>query len=305
MVEDMKIEQILCQAIEKEFTDEVLCKQAVECVLYKLQGGTKIGNLTSLHYQIYGGEGKAIYRAVAAVELLLLALDMIDDLQDRDNTVAVWSSIPQECVLNIALGFVFLSQHLLLDSDFETTRKYKAAALLNTQAIKAVNGQMMDLTSRILSESEYIQTVVDKSASLIVMACQIGTVLACGESRVEVEEYAEQLGLAAQIKNDILDVMNREGKNDFWNRKKTLPVLALIAHLNGQSHWVIDYFEGRLTYKQVCNRINELLELLENSGALTYASVHMRIAYYRYLRLVEQLPIQDGFKKRLSAVIES
>ncbi|WP_074048696.1 polyprenyl synthetase family protein [Paenibacillus ihumii] len=87
---------------------------------------------------------------------------------------------------------------------------------------------MRDLLNDIHTEESYIEMVSEKSAALIAAACMVGTLLATGERSEEVRLYAEHLGIAAQIKNDIRDLLNWDHKNDFLNRKRTLPTLYLI-----------------------------------------------------------------------------
>ncbi len=293
------------QGIEKGFNQAQLREMAVECASYKLANRTLFGNLTVLHYRMYGGEGEEIWEAAAAVEALVLSLDMIDDLQDGDNDKVPWSAMRGDIALNIALGFVFLAQHMLLQTNFSPERKHAAAALLNAQSLTTVGGQMTDLLNKLQTEEEYMEMISGKSASLLVMASQLGTLLACGETKIETTEFALQLGIAAQMKNDILDITNHSGKNDFWNRKRTLPVLMLLDYLEGENHWASDYFEGRLSYEEVKDKSKEFEEALEQSGALAYASVRMRIAYYRCLEIVETLPVETDYKRTLDEMIRA
>lgn len=202
------------------FTVPHLLEQGTACVEEKLRESLLFSRMTVLHYRAFGGSGKAIYRAGAAVELMILSLDIIDDLQDKDNKETVWSRMSPEIALNIALGLLTLSQQMLLTSDFPEERASGAARLMNEQVLSAINGQTTDLLNDIESEEEYIEMVRQKSAGLLVAACMIGTLLATGEIHEEVRKYAEELGIAAQMKNDIRDLLNWDNKNDFWNRKK-------------------------------------------------------------------------------------
>ncbi|MCQ4087442.1 polyprenyl synthetase family protein [Saccharibacillus sp. JS10] len=301
-----EIGQALTEGVKQGFQQPNLRQQALECVQYKLQNRCMFGNLTLLHYNMYQGELESeSIQVAAAVEALILALDMIDDLQDQDNDSPPWSKIRHDLALNIALGFVFLSQHMLLQSDFEPDRKSAAAALLNAQSLHTVSGQMTDLLNNIESEEQYIEMILGKSASLLVMACQVGTVLACGEIKPETREYAEQLGIAAQLKNDILDLTGNERKNDFWNRKRTLPVLLLLAEAKDDEAWMLDYFEGRASLEDVQEQAPHFQDRLERSGAIPYASVRMRVAYYRCLEIVENLSIDAPYKRVLLQTLSS
>ncbi|OWA35264.1 hypothetical protein B9G55_11425 [Saccharibacillus sp. O16] len=301
----LSIREALKEAINQGFGQETLRGQAAACADYKLQGRCMFGNLTMLHYQMYGGELQQDgIRAAAAIEALVLALDMIDDLQDGDNPKTPWSQIRPDLTLNIALGFVFLSQHMLLQSGFDAVRKSAAAALLNAESLRTVSGQMTDLLNDIETEEDYMEMIAGKSASLLVLACQMGTLLACGEVKPETREYAELLGIAAQLKNDILDLTSEGEKNDFWNRKRTLPVLLLLGAVE-EGHWLREYFEGRLSREEAAHQADPFSDELERSGAIPYASVRMRVAYYRCLEVVENLSVEPEYKRILTEMIQS
>ena len=81
----------------------------------------------------------------------------------------------------ITIGMLTLSGELILSTGFPDERRLAAAELLNQGILIAVNGQMTDLYNDISSEEEYIEMVSQKSASLLVTASMIGTVLATGE----------------------------------------------------------------------------------------------------------------------------
>ena len=146
--------------------------------------------------------------------------------------------------------------------------------------------------------------VKQKSAGLLVAACMIGTLLATGESSGAVRGYAEEMGIAAQIKNDIRDLVNWDNKNDFWNRKKTLPTLYLLQSLSEEQGWITDYFEGRLQMEDVAHRREEIESIIEHSGTYLYTSVRMRTHYYNYLDLVGQLGLSPSWKDQMLAMAD-
>lgn len=298
------IEQEMRAGLRSFFTVPYLLEQGTACVEEKLRESLLFSRMTVLHYRAFGGMGKGIYRAGAAVELMILSLDIIDDLQDKDNKETVWSRMSPEIALNIALGLLTLSQQMLLNGDFPEERMSAAARLMNEQVLSAINGQTTDLLNDIDTEDEYIEMVRQKSAGLLVAACMIGTLLATGELHAEVRKYAEELGIAAQMKNDIRDLLNWDNKNDFWNRKKTLPTLYLLQSIPEGEEWVTDYFEARLQLEEVLHRKEEIERIIEQSGTFLYSSVRMRTHYYNYLDLVGKLGLAPVWQEQMLAMAD-
>ncbi|MNI72216.1 hypothetical protein D3C73_1281440 [compost metagenome] len=143
----------------------------------------------------------------------------------------------------------------------------------------------------------------EKSAGFVVAACMIGTVLATGEVKEEVAEYAEELGMAEQIKNDANDLLNRQ-KGDLLSRKRTLSTLFLLQYLPENSRWIADYFDGMLEPEEMIGRMDEFERVLEETGAYLYTSVMIRTRSYRFVELVNKLDIDAYWKNRILALAE-
>ncbi|AOZ93432.1 polyprenyl synthetase family protein [Paenibacillus crassostreae] len=301
-----KMEKELQSSFQTYFIEPYLYEQALACIVDKHQESMLFGKMTVLHYRMFGGEGDDIYRAAAAVELMILGLDMIDDLQDQDNKGMVWNQLDPAITLNIAIGMLTLSQQMLLTSPFPLEWKHEATQIMCQQTLTAINGQTTDILNAIDNEDDYIHMVEQKSAALLVSACMVGTMLATGESELIqlVRSYAEELGIAAQIKNDIRDLVNWENKNDFLNRKKTLPTLFLLQSLSDEDRWVREYFEGRLQLEDVIHRQEDVEMIIEKSGTLLYTSVRMRTHYYKYLDLIDKLNMEPYWKEQMLALAE-
>jgi competence protein ComQ len=299
-----KIEKELQLGFRTYFTEPYLYEQVLACMVDKQLESLFFGKMTVLHYRMFGGKDDHIYRAAAAVELMILGLDIIDDLQDQDNKGKVWNQLDPAITLNIALGLLTLSQNMLLTSSFPLAWSHEATQVMCQQTLTAINGQTTDIRNSIENEDDYIRMVGHKSAALLVTACMIGALLATGEQNHLVRSYAVELGIAAQIKNDIRDLVNWENKNDFLNRKKTLPTLFLLQSLSEEDGWVNQYFEGHLSLEDVINRKEEIELLIEKTGTLMYTSVRMRTHYYKYLELIAELNMEPYWREQMLALAE-
>lgn len=291
------------EAVQAYFTLPLLRESALACAEEKLRGGMPCGRLTVLHYRAFGGTGLSVYRAAAAVELMILGADIIDDLQDKDNREAAWSRISPEVALNIAVGMTLLSGQLLLTGEFPPERNTQAARFMNEQSLGALNGQTADLLNDIRSEEDYLRMIRQKSAGFVVLACVLGTMLATGEMNGTVREYAEELGIAEQIKNDMNDLLDLD-KGDLKSRKRTLSTLYLLEYLPEKDGWIADYFAGRLREEDIAGRREEFKRAVEETGAYLYTSVVMRKHCYNFVRLVDKLEIDACWKNRILALAE-
>lgn len=228
------IGQVMLQLVNDYFPVKELKNYMSEFITFKMKGHFPFGQLVILHYQMFDGQSKDIFQAAAAVELMILSLDIFDDLEDQDNFSVPWNKIDQAIVMNIATGFLMLSTKALEQTSFERNIKVMANDYLNTLVLKAINGQHIDLMDLIESEEDYIQMVREKSGSLMASACLVGTALASEKHHDSVKKYAEHIGIIAQIKNDINDICRWDEKNDLINKKKTLLTLYLLKNQQPQ-----------------------------------------------------------------------
>ncbi|GLX66303.1 polyprenyl synthetase family protein [Paenibacillus glycanilyticus] len=299
------IGQEMMRISDKYFTTEPLCGYARNFIREKQAESMRFGLLTVLHYRMFGGSSEQIYQAAAAIELFILASDILDDLQDGDAPHQVWSQVPAAAAMHTAASFLVLSQQAMLELEFGQAALIRVAHMMNGQLLKAANGQMLDLMNAVTDEDSYMFMVQHKSAALIVMACMTGVMLAGKEWHPIVAQYAEEVGMAAQIKNDIRDLVRWDDKNDFLLRKKTLLTLFLLEEIAEQDLWIKDYFEGRQQSEDIAGRQRMLEEAFDRSGAALYGSVRMRMHFNRFQELLDEVPEAASAKEKLLQIFSS
>jgi competence protein ComQ len=303
MPENDKIMEEAQKIISNHCLVTEICDHMTKFIKFKKQYGFPFGNLALLHYQMFGGNHKDIYKAAAAIEMMILSTDIFDDLQDQDNKSVPWGQLNQAVSMNIASGLLILSTMLLEESSFPIENKLLALSNFNSQIIKAVNGQHLDITNSVNSEKDCLQMIRLKSASLLNCACVIGTVLVNIDHRGMVGSYAEDIGIVAQIKNDINDTCNWDGKNDLIRKKRTLPLLFLINSREPESQIIRDYYAGKLNENAIFNYKYEITDIIQKSGAYEYASVILRVHHLEALEKIEYLPVSTAWKERLLGFI--
>lgn len=292
------------EIVEAWFTAEPLSRNTLLFIEDKLQEKMMFGELTNIHYHMFGGQNADIEGASAAIELFILASDILDDLEDGDAPSKPWMNMPRALSIHLATSLLTLSQQALLDSAPSVDIQGKLAAMMNTQLLKSANGQMLDLMNDIKDEDSYIEMVKLKSASLLVLACMAGVMLAGRPWHQGVAEYAMELGISAQLRNDARDLLRWDDKSDFLNRKRTLFTMFLLEGPDEQSGWIKDYYAGRSTLSDVSGNRALFLQICEQSGANLYGSVIARLHYNRFEEIFAEVEAEQIWKDRLLRLLQ-
>lgn len=186
-----------------------------------LAGGKRIRPVLTMECcRVCGGEPEAALPLAGAVEMIhtyslihddLPCMDDDDLRRGRPTNHKVYGEATAVLAGDALLTAAF---EVLLDAgDLPPERRLEAASVLARAAggWGMVGGQVLDMAGEghalSLSEVEELQRM--KTGALIAAAAEMGCIAAGGtpEQRRAVRRYAEKLGLAFQIQDDILDVV--------------------------------------------------------------------------------------------------
>ena len=201
--------------------DKAFKSTLISYVNEKKDSDVIFGHLCIIHYREFANNDNAdIITIAAAIELIILSSDIMDDLQDNDANY-LWCNEPS-LGMNAALAMIFLAIKLIHESAFNY--KHEALSILNDFVLKSIDGQYLDLINVCNHEEVYINMMDSKSGSLVALSSLIGTNLALGISDSKVLEYSRYIGVIQQIYNDIDDLKSFDRKGDLFNKKffKTL-----------------------------------------------------------------------------------
>ncbi|MBD8498106.1 polyprenyl synthetase family protein [Paenibacillus arenosi] len=301
----VRIDTIIKDLIDESFTQSKMRQYAHEFLQEKrVEEHSRFGLLAEYHYNMFGGTEEGIYAACAAIELFLLASDVIDDLQDQDNGDKRWMQLPMPLSLNVALGLLQLVPVAMKQCRSTMNEQYVCTALemMNHQMVVALNGQMADLENDIADIPAYMEMVEHKSASMFIMACMTGVILATGQWDATVAAYAKEMGLSSQLKNDMKDLYQLTIKNDFHNRKRTAPLLYLAEAIDGNEYkWIKDYVSGHSDHIPE-EKIGQLHEACEKTGTFIASAVRMRVHYYQFQDLFKQNSITAPYLEEFKVI---
>ena len=180
------------------------------------------------------------FRAAAAIELIHCYSLVHDDLPAMDDDDLRRGHMTchkkYDDATAILVGDAFQSLAFEILSDKKTHPNANVRCDLINELSKAsgatgmVGGQMLDLDAekKKLSLSEILMLQKLKTGELFRFSCVAGPILSEQKDLQHFEEFANNLGLAFQIKDDLLDVegdekqMGKKAKKDYSRGKETL-----------------------------------------------------------------------------------
>lgn len=253
-----------------------------------------------------GGKiSEATVRYAAASELLhnatLLHDDVADDSDQRRGVPTIMSMMgPSVSVLVGDYWLVKAMELILADSESDTQVIKIFAKTLSDLA----EGEMLQLQkaqSGDTDEEDYLKIIYRKTATLFEAACVSAAVsVKADEEFVKAaRDYAVALGLAFQIKDDILDYEGTEsvGKPlgvDILEQKITMPLLGAIKNA-GESEELrvrkmVEDIPGHPEYR------DEIVAFVKNNGGIKYAVE--RLEEYIETAFAALCVFPDSYEKR-------
>ena len=240
-----EVEQIMTSFLPKE---EGYQKTVLEAMNYSVSaGGKRLRPMLMLEtYRMFGGTSKVIEPFMAAIEMIHTYSLIHDDLPAMDNDEYRRGRKTTHVVYGEAMAI--LAGDALLNYAFETAASAfvldegnpaigKAFMILASKAgvYGMIGGQVVDVESEGKEiDADTLKFIhIHKTSALLESAMLIGAVLAGASEQQQrtVELAARELGLAFQIRDDILDVTGNTdelGKpvgSDEMNHKNTYVAL--------------------------------------------------------------------------------
>ncbi|MFC0214110.1 polyprenyl synthetase family protein [Paenibacillus chartarius] len=294
----------LSALIDAHFPDEPLNGLLRAAVKLKQEERSIWGELTDTAYRMFGGASERIAHRTAVAELVLLALDIVDDLQDEDNVNAVWMQSPRALALNAVLALYALAAVELAAGE---GRGAEALASFGRMLAESVNGQQRDIDGNIGSEDEYVEMAARKSGSLYRLACMLGYTLVDPPLDPSVVSTMDELalcaGMIAQLENDLNDVLRFDVKSDLLGRKKTIATLFLLRGSAEEFPGLLDYYEGRMSVERFLQLQPDIAAYVSGSGCIEYTRAIQHLYREQAEPLLARLPVSDAWRERFRELL--
>ncbi|RMH66651.1 MAG: polyprenyl synthetase family protein [Calditrichaeota bacterium] len=218
------------------------------------------------------------YIVASIVEMLhtatLIHDDVVDDADIRrgfPSINAVWKN-----KIAVLIGDYLLSKCLIGGTE---TGNLEVMRLLAEASKRLSKGELLQIErSRTLNitEEEFIGMISDKTAALLGVASELGALTVSDDprDRANMKAFGENLGIAFQIRDDLLDYFGSQkliGKpvgNDFKDKKLTLPLI----HAFGKAPQKEVKAIRKMIKKGVTKaQIREIIQFARRYGGIDYA----------------------------------
>lgn len=238
--------------------------------------------LVFLTARLNGIISEPAYVAATFIELLhtasLVHDDVVDDASERRGALsinALWNS-----KIAVLVGDYLLSKGMLISVE---KNRFDMLEIVS-EAVKSMSeGELLQLQkSRKLNitEEDYFRIILSKTAALIsaCTACGARSVTDNPETIQLMKEFGENIGIAFQIRDDLLDyegtgLTGKAPGNDIKERKITLPLIyALEQGSYSKKRYILGIVKNR---KKSKSEIAEVISFVSEYGGMDYAEIKM------------------------------
>lgn len=240
--------------------------------------------LVFLASQLHGQVNAAAMRAAVVVELLHTATLVHDDVVDSSDlrrgkpTVnSIWDNR-----ISVLIGDLLFSRTL---SALLSLESQAALGIISITANRITEGELMQVEHEhdySLSEPVYFNLVAKKTAALFSASCELGALAIADDSaaRERMKQFGEYLGVAFQIKDDLLDYagdvvkLGKPVANDIRENKVTLPLIRALAMAPAAEREHITALLEKVDLNE--EEIHSVVEFVHRHGGLEYAEAIAR-----------------------------
>lgn len=253
--------------------------------------------LVFLTARLNGTIAESTYIAATCIELLhtasLVHDDVVDDAHERRGALsinALWNS-----KIAVLLGDYLLSSgmHICVEKS-----RYDMLEIISEAVKSMAEGELLQLQKARklnIKEEDYYKIIISKTAALL-SACT-----ACGARSVSedteviqlMKDFGENIGIAFQIRDDILDyegtgLTGKTVGNDIKEKKITLPLIhALEQSVNSKKRHILNIVRNK---KKTRAEINEVISFVMDYGGLEYAELKMNQYRDKALAILDSYP---------------
>lgn len=223
----------------------------------------------------------AAIKYAAAAELLHNATLLHDDVADgsdkRRGVPTIMSLMGSSVSVLVGDYWLVKAMELVLDAADDSSKVMKVFSKTLSDLAEGEMLQLQKARKGDTDEDDYLRIIYNKTASLFEAAC-VSAAISSGASEEMVKaakDYAVALGLAFQIKDDILDYSGTEavGKPlgaDILEQKMTLPLLGAFANADQEKETEIRVKINDIESHSEEYR-NEIVAFVKEYNGLEYA----------------------------------
>lgn len=256
--------------------------------------------LVFLTARLNGVISESTFVAATFIELLhtasLVHDDVVDDAHERRGALsinALWNS-----KIAVLVGDYMLSKGMLISVE---KNRFDMLEIVS-EAVKSMSeGELLQLQKARklnITEEDYFKIISRKTAALVsaCTACGARSVTDDPETIRLMKDFGENIGIAFQIKDDLLDyegtgLTGKTVGNDIKEKKITLPLIyALEQSASSKKRHILGVVKNR---KKTKTDINEVISFVSDNGGMEYAELKMNQYRDKALAILDSYPDSD------------
>jgi octaprenyl-diphosphate synthase len=265
--------------------------------------------LVFLSAMLCGGISKRSYTGAAMIELLhtatLIHDDVVDEASERRGMASInasWNNKIAVLIGDFLLGKGLLTSVDAGEFDFLRATSHAVRRMSEGELLQIQKSREIDI-----DEETYFQIISDKTASLMASCCEIGAISATEDKDIQLKmrQFGEYLGIAFQIKDDIMDYQSRSsiiGKpvgNDLKEKKLTLPLIHAFTNVSkSETKKIVRLIKsGGMSRKA----INEVIDFARNNNGIAYSEEKAMEYSQKAIELISDFPDTEA-KQSLNGI---
>ncbi len=273
--------------------------------------------LTLIGTDLFGGKLEDSYKSALGIEVFHNFTLLHDDIMDKAPLRRGRDTVHEKWSVNAAIlsGDVMFVQAFTLVTSCKDEYLRAVIDIFNVTAIEVCEGQQLDMefeTRDDVTLDEYLEMIRLKTSVLVGCALELGAVLANASKKDSRALYyfGMNLGMAFQIKDDILDVfgdaslVGKQVGGDILSNKKTYLLLKAIedaddVQSNELRHWINNGHNNPQEKVKAVTSIFEDLNIKEKADQL------MNDYYFKSIDALNSINISDENKNYLRGFAEA
>jgi octaprenyl-diphosphate synthase len=281
----------------KTMRSEIPLLKIILNYIFRRKGKQMRPLLVFLTARLNGEISEATFVAATFIELLhtasLVHDDVVDDANERRGALsinALWNS-----KIAVLVGDYLLSKGMLISVE---KNRFDMLEIVSDAVKLMSEGELLQLQKArklSLKEDDYFKIIKCKTAALIsaCTACGARSVTEDPETIQMMKEFGENIGIAFQIRDDLLDydgtgLTGKTAGNDIKERKITLPLIHALEHTTYmKKRHILGIVKTR---KKTKSEINEVISFVAENGGMEYAEFKMNLYRDRAMAILDSYP---------------
>lgn len=261
--------------------------------------------------EAFNGKAGMAFPQAVAIELFHNFTLIHDDIMDHASKRRGKETVHQKFGSAVAI----LSGDAMLVYAYHNLMKAKPALIpklinvFNDCAIKVCEGQQLDMnfeTSWNVSVSDYLKMIELKTGTLLATALKIGALVAAAsnEQANHLYHFGIELGIAFQLKDDLLDTFGEENKTgkkgggDIIQNKRTFLLLTAMNNGNAKDRKELRKLYSEKTINHT-EKVENVISIFRKSDVESTTSAKVNLHFSKAISHLNRVKLQGENKKEL------